>query len=130
MSGSIRIGKHGLNPTMGICFWCGKETNEIGLLGANGGKEAPRHSVLSYEPCDECKGNWKKGTPVLEASDTPISEKQPEFRGGYPTGRFLVLRHGALNIDVPIGSPVYMRSDDFNVLLEQLKGGEEEDGAV
>lgn len=25
--------KHGLNPTIPVCFWCGKEKNEIALLG-------------------------------------------------------------------------------------------------
>ena len=31
---SIKISqKHGVNPTIPICFWCGKEKNEIALLG-------------------------------------------------------------------------------------------------
>ena len=25
--------KHGLNPTIPVCFWCGEERNEVALLG-------------------------------------------------------------------------------------------------
>jgi hypothetical protein len=130
MSNSIRIGKHGVNPTLGICFWCGEETGEIGLLGVNGGKEASMHSVLGYEPCDKCKESWNQGTPVLEANSTPNVDKQPIFGGAYPTGRYVVLRHGALNIDIPIGKPVFMRPEDFNNLLEQFKKAEENNGTM
>ena len=41
MSNSIRLHKeHSLNPTLCTCFYCGKETGEIALLGASyGGRE-------------------------------------------------------------------------------------------
>ena len=44
--------KHGLNPTIPVCFWCGEERNEVALLGHSGdGRkhedfEAPRHMVI------------------------------------------------------------------------------------
>lgn len=47
--------KHGLNPTIPVCFWCGEERNEVALLGhiGDGRKhedfEAPRHMVIDYE---------------------------------------------------------------------------------
>ena len=53
--------KHGLNPTIPICFWCGEEKNEIALMGRIGDArkgedfEAPMHAVLDYEPCDKCR---------------------------------------------------------------------------
>lgn len=109
MSKGIEISpKHGLNPTIPVCFWCGKEKNEIALLGrirekttnrfgANVTKrdsdiEAPRRMVLDYEPCDECKKMWDSGVAVLEVQETPIMPNQPEIQKGvYPTGRLVVV---------------------------------------
>ena len=79
--GDIRLSpKYGLNPTIPVCFFCGKQKNEIALLGrisnrkrvrtAWGGSseqvfdsdvEAPRNMILDYEPCDECKEKFKEG---------------------------------------------------------------------
>lgn len=109
MSKGIEISpKHGLNPTIPVCFWCGKEKNEIALLGrirekttnrfgANVTKrdsdiEAPSRMVIDYEPCDECKKWWDSGVAVLEVQQTPIQPNQPEIQKGlYPTGRFVVM---------------------------------------
>ena len=109
MSKGIEISpKHGLNPTIPVCFWCGKEKNEIALLGRIREKttnrfganvterdsdiEAPRRMVLDYEPCDECQKMWDSGVAVIEAQETPIMPNQPEIQKGiYPTGRFAVV---------------------------------------
>lgn len=33
-NGSIELSpKYGVNPTIPVCFWCGKEKNEIALMG-------------------------------------------------------------------------------------------------
>lgn len=109
MGNGIEISpKHGLNPTIPVCFWCGKEKNEIALLGrirektknrygANVTKkdsdiEAPSRMVIDYEPCDECKKMWDSGVTVLEAQETPTMPNQPEIQKGiYPTGRLVVV---------------------------------------
>ena len=102
----IRVSKeHGLNPTLGICFWCRKPTNEIGLAGyIKGDKEAPKYSILSYEPCDECKKNFALGVLVMEATTQPNTEKQPPIQKAnekigtpdlYPTGRYVVMKREA-----------------------------------
>ena len=100
--------KHGLNPTIPVCFWCGKDKNEIALLGrirektknrygANVTKrdsdiEAPPRMVIDYEPCDECQKMWDSGVAVLEVQQTPTMPNQPEIQKGiYPTGRFAVV---------------------------------------
>ena len=109
MSKGIEISpKHGLNPTIPVCFWCGKEKNEIALLGRIREKttnrfganvterdsdiEAPRRMVLDYEPCDECQKMWDSGVAVFEAQETPTMPNQPEIQKGiYPTGRLVVV---------------------------------------
>ena len=56
MSRSIRISeKHGVNPTIPICFYCGEDKNEVALLGKlHGDKEAPMRMWINgdYEPDD------------------------------------------------------------------------------
>lgn len=51
---SIKLSsKHGVNPTIPVCFFCGEEKNEIALLGRIGGKEDldshARESGISLE---------------------------------------------------------------------------------
>ena len=100
MSKGIEISpKHGLNPTIPVCFWCGKDKNEIALLGRIREKtkrgsdiEAPRRMVIDYEPCDECKDMWESGVAVIEVQETPTTPNQPEIQKGvYPTGLFVVV---------------------------------------
>ena len=135
MSNSIPLSpKHGLNPTIPVCAWCGKQKNEIALLGkiktSKRGEdpEAPRYSVLDYEPCDECRSNWNLGVPVIEAQLTrPVPYRPPiTHRDGediYPTGRFVVLKTESaeriFNAECKQGRPVLLE----DVAFEQLFGG-------
>lgn len=97
MAGSIKLSpKHGLNPMMGVCFWCGEPDGTIALMGKIGGRgkddEAPRYGVVSYEPCDKCKEGMAKGITLTEVSVEPMDDNQPPIQDGfYPTGRWLVV---------------------------------------
>lgn len=94
MSKGIKISpKHGLNPTIPVCFWCGKQKNEIALMGRmTDDIEAPKNMVLDYVPCEECQNHMAMGVAVLEASDCPNTEGQPPMQKGvYPTSRFVVV---------------------------------------
>lgn len=96
MKGSIRLHpEHGVNPTVSQCFFCGKDKNEIALLGAAYKGEAPRHMVLSYEPCDTCKEIQAKGITLIEARDYPEPHNQPPIQKEpvtmYPTGSWAVI---------------------------------------
>lgn len=93
----LRIGKHGVNPTIPVCFWCGEDKNEIALLGLNGGKEAKHRTVLDYTPCEKCQQDMAKGIAMLEMSRTPIQSDQPPVApGAYPTGRWCVMKPEAV----------------------------------
>ena len=94
--------KYGVNPTIPICFMCGKPKNEIALLGriGDGRKgedfEAPRYMLLDYNPCDECAAHMRLGVTMLEVQSTPLTPKQPPIQNGlYPTGRWCVLKKEA-----------------------------------
>lgn len=105
-SNSIRVSeKHGVNPTIPICFWCGKEKNEVALLGKlPKDAEAPRSMWIfgDYEPCEDCKKLREQGVSLIEATVVPsLNENQPpmiqyEDYGVYPTGRHIVMKDSAI----------------------------------
>ncbi|HPS31239.1 MAG TPA: hypothetical protein PLZ43_13355 [bacterium] len=78
--------KHGLNPSISICFYCGKEKNELVIPGRlKGDVEAPRKAVWSMEPCDDCKKYMGEGILLIIVRDNS-DPKCP-----YRTGRMLVI---------------------------------------
>ena len=95
MRGGIRVSeKYGVNPSMGICFWCGEEDGTILLPGKlPGDVEAPRRMCATYEPCKGCGEIFEKGIHCIEVADCHRL-RRPEImkRSGYaPTGRFVVV---------------------------------------
>lgn len=76
--------QYGLNPTLSTCFYCGKETGEIALLGAHYKGEAPKHMCTSIEPCAECKAKYKDYVLLVEAETL---NGKPN-----PTGRWLAIK--------------------------------------
>ena len=103
MSNSIRLSeKHGVNPTLCQCFFCG-ETKHIALLGQIGDRrkgedfEAPRECVMDYEPCDKCQEQMKQGVTLIGVTTTQPSDKRPPLtaQGGtqvYPTNAWCVIK--------------------------------------
>jgi hypothetical protein len=88
---SIRLHpKHGVNPTMGVCAWCGQPDGSVALLGAAYHGEAPRYMVVSDEPCDSCKSHMAKGITFIEARESTVG------RGPQRTGRWCVLTEDAV----------------------------------
>ena len=116
MSGGIKVSKkHGVNPTIPICAWCGKQRNEIALLGKlPGDAEAPKNVIIDYEPCDECKAQWEQGVAIIEVSRTPMTAGQPPIaEGAYPTGSVVVVKEEALNGGFKNGSKALMLTEEF-----------------
>lgn len=90
--------KHGVNPTIPMCFFCGESKNEIALLGKIGGKgediEAPMYMVLDYEPCDKCKETIGDNVLVIgvQAQDTAELQKcLPIQKGFVPYGNWTIM---------------------------------------
>ena len=126
MSKGIKISpKYGVNPTIPVCFWCGKQKNEIALMGRmTDDIEAPKNMVLDYVPCEECQNHMAMGVAVLEASDCPNTEGQPPMQKGvYPTSRFVVVTtecaDRVFNAYAPWseGKKVFVDSDVFSHFL-------------
>ncbi len=124
--------KHGVNPTIPICFWCGDERNEVALMGRIGdgrkGEEygAPHHMVVDYEPCDRCKAAMESGFTVLEVTESPNENSSVEIQDGiYPTGRFVVLTKGAAERIfrgvAEKNTKVFMNSEIFSKMVEKIQ---------
>lgn len=100
--------KHGVNPAMGVCFWCGKPDGSILLLGRlPQDAEAPRHVCASYEPCDTCKASMGQGITIIECQRTPSRDGQVSLTGkedAYPTGNWWVLKESAFRSAVHDGA--------------------------
>lgn len=75
--------KYGVNPTIPTCFFCGKEKNEILLLGAAYKGEAPMHiGVVDHRPCEECE-RWMKQGVILVSVKDGSDPKSPYRTGGW-----------------------------------------------
>lgn len=104
MTGNIRLSdKHGVNPSLGVCFWCGKDDGTVVLAGRlRDDREAPRRAVYSYDPCPTCAAQWEQGILLVECSEYPQVDSQPTINGRqhpplYPTGSILVITEDAVS---------------------------------
>lgn len=94
----IRVSeKHGLNPSMPVCFLCGETKNEIVLFGRlKDDAEAPKYCVVDYEPCDKCKEKYKNDAVFIEAAHNKQENGLPPATVTidgkestiYPTGKY------------------------------------------
>lgn len=73
---SIRLSeKHGVNPSLDLCFLC-NEPKGVALLGRlPGDAEAPRQAVFDEEPCDKCLEWMKQGIILISVDE---SQSPPE----------------------------------------------------
>lgn len=116
--------KHGLNPTIPICFFCGEDKNEIALLGQIGDRrkgediQAPMKMILDYEPCDKCKEIFAQGVLLVEVTKYPNVQGQPAIqKDAYPTGRHCVVKPEALNGDFEAGSKALVLKEDYEQMF-------------
>lgn len=126
MSDGIKISKkHGVNPTMVMCAWCGEHKGEIALFGElPGDVEAPKEAIVDYEPCDKCKEQWAQGVVYIEVSEEPQMPNQLAISEGlYQTGLLVVVAEDALDDGFVKGDAVLMPTDIFrglfNIIEEQ-----------
>lgn len=101
MSGIRLSKKHGVNPTLGVCFYCGEDSGEIALLGKlKNDAEAPRRMALNYIPCKKCEEHMNSGVTLIEVDYTNPHDIAPISRDSagndvYPTSRWCVLTEEA-----------------------------------
>lgn len=125
---SIKVSKkHGVNPSLDVCFWCG-EAKGILLMGAlKNDAEAPRNSLTNYEPCDKCRAQFDQGVWLAEVNEHPNIENQfPIQNEGstslYPTGRYIVVSHRFAEnaFNVKIESKAFLDKEAFDSLMSHI----------
>lgn len=101
--------KHGVNPSITICFYCHKEIG-IALFGKmKNDEEAPKYCYNSLEPCDECKEKYKDDTLIVEY-DMDAKE---------PTGRWIAISKEYINDEAIKTSQVALATPPtFDTLLK------------
>ena len=83
---------YGLNPTIGICFFCGEETRTIAIAGKLPNDEkAPTKDVLNYEPCDKCRAKFEQGIAFFGVTKTALDNRPEIALNTYLTGSAIVL---------------------------------------
>lgn len=89
---SIKLSpKHGVNPSVMNCFFCG-EAKAVALLGRlKGDAEAPRQAVFDVDPCDKCTGYMAQGVILISVRN---GESGPD---PYRTGGWCVVKDAALD---------------------------------
>lgn len=128
----VRISpKHGLNPCIPVCVFCGEEKNDVAILGMlKNDKEAPRNVILDYEPCEKCKANWSMGVPLICVTTNPPVKDMPPLtkQNGtkfYPTGKYHVITPDAskriFNMDRKCGQPILLDESVFNQFTKDAK---------
>lgn len=142
-NGSIELSpKYGVNPTISVCFWCGKEKNELALMGRvrkcdphtgravkGSDVEMPMRMVLDYEPCDCCREAMEQGVHLVECSpyredERPAFTKDDKGQPVYPTGKHVVMKPEAaqrlFNVDksmLEAGKKLCLPVEVFNQLF-------------
>lgn len=113
---SIRVSeKHGVNPSMGVCFWCGEDDGTVLLVGKmKDDAEAPRRMCVGLEPCKTCEEKMAAGVVCAEALHNTGEEPQP-------TGRWVLLTHEAVDrlFNVEVKDKCWMDPETFNALFSE-----------
>lgn len=93
MNRGIRISeKHGVNPSVGVCFFCGEEDGTVILAGRlTGDAEAPRRAVWSHDPCPKCKEHMKAGIVLISVDPA----RSPDHANPWRTGGWCVVKEEA-----------------------------------
>ena len=125
---SIRLSeKHGVNPSMEICFFC-NEAKGIVLFGKlKNDIEAPREVLINYEPCDKCKEKFKEGVTVVEVTTEQQHKNQPSITTHndeelYPTGAYVVVKPKVFDNKYKTGEIITMDKNLFQELFKNIKG--------
>ena len=82
--------KHGVNPSIEQCFFCGKDKGLILFGRLPDDKEAPRKVCVGPEPCTDCAEIMEKGVLFISVKDGSSGDNPPR------TGRLVGLREEAV----------------------------------
>lgn len=119
---NIRLSpKHGVNPVVPVCFFCGGPKQEVILTGLlPGDVEAPR-GVYDVEPCDGCKRIMAAGIIVISIDEAKTTDpKNPWRTGGWCAVREQAIRRlrlaPALEADILRRRVVFITDEAYDAV--------------
>ena len=73
MTNNIELLKeHDVFNAIGVCAWCGEETGKFAFLdNLPNDEKSPVHMILNYDPCDECRKEWRGHIVCIEVTEIP-----------------------------------------------------------
>lgn len=103
--------KHGVNPSMTTCFYCGEVTG-IALMGKlKNDEEAPKECCISIEPCDACKEKYKDYCLVVEKDRDEHAN---------PTGRWFAIKKDQVVDEMRDFPVLFMDIPTFNSIVNKI----------
>ena len=119
--------KHGVNPCIPICFFCGNEKNEVALLGRIDEEDnpAPSSAILDYIPCPECQKKMELGCTIIETTDehTDFPVLGDDGKEHYLTGFWCVMKETSAK-DIfreHYAKKLYVNKEILNQILPERK---------
>lgn len=109
--------EHGLNPTMIKCLLCGKDTQEIALLGAAYKGKAPMYSI-NGSVCDDCDKMLKTHIAIVEVKDS--------FSIKSMTGRIIWINEKHIKESLRKNRIMRMLKDEFDVIMKRASKNSKE----
>ena len=80
-SGYIALSpEHGLNPMVGLCFFCNKSKDLVLLGRLPGDAKAPYQAVIDKTPCDECSKLMKMGVILISVDEKKSTVREHTCR--------------------------------------------------
>ena len=75
--------KHGVNPSVEVCYYCGESKGVVLFGQLKGDEEAPRKCVIDREPCEKCAGYMRQGVILISVKDGDYGKDDPYRTGGF-----------------------------------------------
>lgn len=75
--------QHGVNPSVGICFYCLEESDLLLFGKLPGDIEAPRRNIWHMDPCSKCKALMDRGIILIEVRSEEDMQQVEKARQDY-----------------------------------------------
>ena len=93
--GNIRLSpKHGVNPSVGTCFFCGADKEVILFGRLPDDAQAPHIACYNKEPCSKCADYMKQGIILISV------RKGESGNNPYRTGKWVVVKDAFISRNV------------------------------
>ncbi len=136
---SIRISpKHGANPTIPVCLYCGKDKGEVLIYGKVDKQDSkmPMHTITDAVPCENCQKLWQNGVALIRACDRehPNMVKVTAQNGQnvWLDGSTMLVKEEfaqrIFNVPMKKGDPVYLEDKVFDQLMKKWDDYQKKNG--